>query len=402
MSHTLNISSDFYWLGALDPTLRTFDIVMETEFGTTYNAYLLKTSEGGVLFETVKDKFFDEYLEKIKSLTSLEEIKYIIVDHTEPDHAGSVAKLVALAPHITVVGSSLAIKYISQMINAPFKSLVVKDGGKLSVGNKTIRFISVPQLHWPDTMYSYVEEDKLLITCDSFGAHYSDERVLKSELEAEREDDYVSAYKYYYDMIMGPFKPFVLKALDKIQDLDISFICPGHGMILDATNMNKYIELYRTWSTPVKYEPSIVVAYVSAYGYTKQMAEAICDGIHANGYTGRVHLCNLETESVADVMSKVNVAEGLLLGSPTILADALPPIWSVMTSINPVIHKHLHVGCFGSYGWSGEGVTHMAERLKQLKCPMPVAPLSICFKPSETELTECINFGKSFAASLMA
>ena len=232
MSHTLNITSDFYWLGALDPTLRTFDIVMHTEFGTTYNAYLLKTSDGGVLFETVKDKFFDMYLEKLQSLITLEEIKYIVVDHTEPDHAGSVAKLLEIAPHITVVASSIALKYLSEITNKSFKSIAVKQGDQLTVGNRTISFIGVPQLHWPDTIYSYVVEEKLLITCDSFGAHYSDERVLKSALEVEKEEDYISAYKYYYDMIMGPFKPFVLKALDKIQDLEIDFICPGHGMPL--------------------------------------------------------------------------------------------------------------------------------------------------------------------------
>ena len=178
MSDILNVTPDFYWLGALDPTLRTFDIVMETKFGTTYNSYLLKGSDGIALFETVKDKCFDGYLEKLKKIVALEDIKYIIVDHTEPDHAGSVAKLLPHTPNATVVGSLLAIKFISEIINAPFKSLVVRDGDTLSLGNKTIRFISVPQLHWPDTMYSYVEEDGLLITCDSFGAHYSDERIL--------------------------------------------------------------------------------------------------------------------------------------------------------------------------------------------------------------------------------
>ena len=212
MCDILSITPDFYWLGALDPSLRTFDIVMETEFGTTYNAYLLKGTEGVALFETVKDKFFDTYFDKLKTLVSLEDIKYIIVDHTEPDHAGSVAKLLPYTPHATVVGSAAAIKYMGEIINAPFKSLVVKDKDTLSLGNKTIHFLSVPQLHWPDTMYSYVEEDQLLITCDSFGAHYSDERIFKSKLDTHLEADYDSAYKYYYDMIMGPFKPFVLKA----------------------------------------------------------------------------------------------------------------------------------------------------------------------------------------------
>lgn len=400
MSSILRINPDFYWLGALDPNLRIFDIIMETEFGTTYNAYLLKGTEGNVLFETVKDKFFDSYLEKIKTVTSLEDIKYIVVDHTEPDHAGSVAKLVAIAPHITVVGSQLAIKYISEMINAPFKSMVVKEDDTLSIGNKTIRFISVPQLHWPDTMYSYVEEDKLLITCDSFGAHYSDERVLKSELEAEKESDYLSAYKYYFDMIMGPFKPFVQKALHKIKDLSIEYICPGHGMILDASNMQKYIDLYDTWSQPVTHEPSIVVAYVSAYGYTKELAETIVQGIKSTNYPGEVHLCNLESESYESVMAKIATAEGLILGSPTILAEVLPPIWQILSSLNPVIHKHLSMGCFGSYGWSGEALTHMEERIKQLRCPMPVKPLGVAFKPSEADLNAAHDFGTEFAKSL--
>ncbi|WP_242861543.1 oxygen-binding di-iron domain-containing protein [Cellulosilyticum ruminicola] len=133
MSRILSINSDFYWLGALDPNLRIFDIVMETEFGTIYNAYLLKTSEGGVLFEAVKDKCFDEYLEKIKSLISLDEIKYIVVDHTEPDHAGSVAKLLEVAPHITVIGSTIAINYLTQIVNKPFKNLAVKDNERLTI-----------------------------------------------------------------------------------------------------------------------------------------------------------------------------------------------------------------------------------------------------------------------------
>lgn len=402
MSHILSITPDFYWVGALDPNLRTFDIIMETEFGTSYNAYLLKGSEGIALFESVKDKFFDCYLEKIQSIVSLQDIKYIIVDHTEPDHAGSVAKLLEIAPHITVVGSLLAIKYISAMINAPFKSLIVKDGDSISLGNKTIRFLSVPQLHWPDTMYSYVEEDRLLITCDSFGAHYSDERIFRSELEPEKEADYLSAYEYYYNMIMGPFKPYVLNALSKIKDLSIDFICPGHGMILDRSNMQTYLDLYETWSQPVAQEKSIVIAYVSAYGYTKKLAETLEKDILSAGYAGNVHLCNLETEKIDSVMDKIATAEGLLLGTPTILAEALPPIWQVLSSLNPVMHRHITMGSFGSYGWSGEGPVHIKERMKQLKCPVPLEPLRVVFKPSSEDLEAVKDFSIKFVEALNA
>ena len=400
MTHTLMIDENFYWVGALDPSLRTFYIVMTTAFGTTYNAYLLKTTKGCILFETVKDKYFETYLENIQSLVSLEDIFYIVVNHTEPDHAGSVAKLLTYIPHATVVGSATAIKFLKEITNQSFKSLIVKDADTLTLGEKTIRFLSVPQLHWPDSMYSYIEESQILVTCDSFGAHYADKRILKSELEPTKEKDYLKAYQYYFDMIMGPFKPFVLKALDKICDLKIKFICPGHGMILDQTNLSHYMELYRTWSQPAKIQSRIVIAFVSAYGYTQKMAEAIANGIQESDYAGQVELINLETTPMPLVLEKINDSEGLLLGSPTILADALPPIWQILTSLNPVIHKSLHVGCFGSYGWSGEGVKHMAARLEALKCPMPVAPLSVCFSPNEAQLADCKQFGNEFANAL--
>lgn len=400
MPGTYSITSDLYWIGSLDPSLRTFDIIMETQFGTSYNAYLLKTNEGDILFETVKEKFFDEYLEKIKSLTDLENIRYIVVDHTEPDHAGSVAKLLQVAPHITVVGSPLAIKYITHMIHAPFESLAVKDNEYLTLGQKTVRFINVPQLHWPDTMYSYIEEDKALITCDSFGAHYSDPCVFKSQLPAEKEEDFVSSYRYYFDMIMGPFKPFVQKALSKIRPLDIAYICPGHGLIFDRETMPKYIDLYDEWSQPVSHEPAIVIAYVSAYGYTAQIAEMIAEGIKAANYCGKIHLCNLETESLESVLEKVSTAQGLLLGSPTILAEVLPPVWGVLNALNPVMHRHILMGCFGSYGWSGEALTHMNERIKQLKCDMPLEPLGILFKPGEEDCQKAKAFGANFAQAI--
>lgn len=401
MPKTLNITSDLFWIGALDPSLRVFDIIMETKYGTTYNSYLLKGTEGTAIFETVKVKFFDEYLEKIKSLIDPETINYIVVNHTEPDHAGSVAKLLEYAPHATVVGSALAIKYVGNIINAPFKSQVVKEGDTLSLGNKTIRFLSVPLLHWPDTMYSYIEEDHILITCDSFGSHYCDERIFKSQLGPENEDDFISSYKYYFDCIMGPFKPYVQKALIKLKDLEIDYICPGHGMILDHTNMQKYIDLYDTWSTPKNDNPSIVIAYVSAYGYTKELAETIYESIQSGNYSGTTYLCNLEEESLESVLEKINNAEGLLLGSPTILAEALPPVWNVLSSLNPIVHKSLHASCFGSYGWSGEAVPHMHERLKQLKCTIPVEPLSVVFKPTDEDLTKAREFANHFVDSLL-
>ena len=402
MSNTFKITEDLFWVGALDPNLKIFDIIMETKFGTSYNSYLLRGSEGIALFETVKEKFFDEHLEKIRSVINLEDINYVVVNHTEPDHAGSVEKILEYAPNATVVGSNLAIKYLTEIINKPFKNKVVKDGETLSLGNKTLKFISAPQLHWPDTMYTYVIEDETLITCDSFGAHYCDERVLKSAIEDSKEDDYIEAYNYYFRMIMGPFKPFVLKALDKIKDLDLKFICPGHGLVLDNNNIEKYMNLYKEWCQSVKRKKqSIVIPYVSAYGYTEEIAQEIKKGIESSNFDVDILMYNLVTADMNEVLSEINQCSGLLLGSPTLLSDTLPQIWTILTSLNPVIHKGLSASCFGSYGWSGEALKNITERYKQLKLNVVSEPLGIIFKPSENNLKDSYNFGLYFAKKVL-
>ena len=402
MSNTFKITEDLFWVGALDPNLKIFDIIMETKFGTSYNSYLLRGSEGIALFETVKEKFFDEHLEKIRSVINLEDINYVVVNHTEPDHAGSVEKILEYAPNATVVGSNLAIKYLTEIINKPFKNKVVKDEETLSLGNKTLKFISAPQLHWPDTMYTYVIEDETLITCDSFGAHYCDERVLKSAIEDSKEDDYIEAYNYYFRMIMGPFKPFVLKALDKIKDLDLKFICPGHGLVLDNNNIEKYMNLYKEWCQSVKRKKqSIVIPYVSAYGYTEEIAQEIKKGIESSNFDVDILMYNLVTADMNEVLSEINQCSGLLLGSPTLLSDTLPQIWTILTSLNPVIHKGLSASCFGSYGWSGEALKNINERYKQLKLNVVSEPLGIIFKPSENNLKDAYNFGLDFAKKVL-
>ena len=402
MSNTFKITEDLFWVGALDPNLKIFDIIMETKFGTSYNSYLLRGSEGIALFETVKEKFFDEHLEKIRSVINLEDINYVVVNHTEPDHAGSVEKILEYAPNATVVGSNLAIKYLTEISNKPFKNKVVKDGETLSLGNKTLKFISAPQLHWPDTMYTYVIEDETLITCDSFGAHYCDERVLKSAIEDSKEDDYIEAYNYYFRMIMGPFKPFVLKALDKIKDLDLKFICPGHGLVLDNNNIEKYMNLYKEWCQSVKRKKqSIVIPYVSAYGYTEEIAQEIKKGIESSNFDVDILMYNLVTADMNDVLSAINQCSGLLLGSPTLLSDTLPQIWTILSSLNPVIHKGLPASCFGSYGWSGEALKNINERYKQLKLNVVSEPLGIIFKPSENNLKDAYNFGLDFAKKVL-
>lgn len=401
MNLSYPITPSLHWIGVRDPHLRIFDIVMETEYGTTYNSYLLSGSEKTAIFETVKDKFFEEYLDNIQKQVDPAQIDYIIINHTEPDHTGALYKLLEIAPNATVVGSNLAIKYLSSIVNAPFKSLVVKEGDTLSLGDKTIEFLSVPFLHWPDTIFSYIKEDGILVTCDSYGAHYTCEKILQSELSDSEKEDYFTAFKYYYDMIMGPFKPYVLKSLDKINKLTLNFICPSHGLVLDTSNIETFKSYYKEWSTPIaSSSTSVIIPYVSAYGYTKDLAHAVANGVQQALPEATVKLHDLSYSDMNEVIAEVSSCDALLLGSSTLLADTLPQIWQILISMNPIIHAGKYAACFGSYGWSAEGCKNIMDRYKQLKFKTPVEPFTVCFKPTAEDLQNATAFGFEFASQM--
>jgi flavorubredoxin/NADPH-dependent 2,4-dienoyl-CoA reductase/sulfur reductase-like enzyme len=367
---------------------------METEFGTSYNSYLLKTSEKTVLFETAKAKFLDEYLEALTKLVDINEIDYIVVNHTEPDHAGSIEKLVEINPNIKIVGTGVAIGFLKNIVNHDFYSIAVKENDTLDLGDKTLRFMVLPNLHWPDTMYTYIEEDKTLLTCDSFGSHYSFDEILLSKVTDN--EGYLRAKKYYFDNIIGPFKkPFMVKALERIKDLDIDMICTGHGPVIDC-RIEELKALNAKWCEVVNPNPrkTVIIPYVSAYGYTKQLAGEIAKGIKASGDIDVRDYDLLETEK-SKVLEELFFADGILLGTPTIVGEALEPIWDLTISMFARTHGTKHASAFGSYGWSGEGVPHIVERLKQLNMKVSDG-FRVKFKPSDSELGEAFDYGYNF------
>ena len=392
----MELRQGIHYVGVQDWNLKVFDIIMETKFGTTYNSYLVQGSEKTALIETAKATFTDEFLKNVEAVTPIDKIDYLIVDHTEPDHAGSVQKLLERNPEIEVVGTTGAINFLSQITNAPFKSRAVKEGEEIDLGGKTLRFMIVPNLHWPDTMYTYLPEDKVLFTCDSFGAHFCCEGILRSTVT--NEDDYLGAAKYYFDNILGPFKPFMNKALDRVESMELDMICPGHGPVLD-TKLKEFYQTYRTWSKieNPNQNKTVVIAYVSAYGYTAQMAKTIAEGIKAKG--ADVKLYDLVTDDQTNLSADLLYADGILLGSPTILGDALKPIYDLSATLLPTIHGGKRAAAFGSYGWTGEAVPNLTQRLTQLKMKV-VDGLRLRFKPSEEELAQCRAFGEAFAEQL--
>lgn len=403
---TLELNKDMHWIGSLDPDLRVFDIIMETEFGTTYNSYLLKGSEKTAVFETVKAKCFPEYLKKLEEiLGSPKEIDYIVVNHTEPDHAGSVEMLLELAPHAKVVGSANAIEFLKEIANKSFDYIVVDHGDTLDLGNKTLKFISAPFLHWPDSMYTYIPEDKTLVTCDSFGSHYSFDEILLSKLPEDKKKDYMSALLYYYTAIFGPFKGYVLEALDKIKDFNIEKVLTGHGPILDE-NPQEIMDLYKKWSIVESPNENkvVVMPYVAAYGYTEELAGEIERGIKDFDSSIEVKKWNINIANYGglktDIMNEVFFADGILFGTSTINGDALPLIWDLAISLNPIVHGGKYVSAFGSYGWSGEGVPNIIDRLDQLRMNV-LDGYNIKFKPSKEQLKGAYEYGRLFADTMV-
>ncbi len=362
----IDVTPDVKWIGVPDKDIRTFDIVMTTEFGTTYNSYFIN-AEKKALIEVAKEKFTGAYLQKLRTLTDPSEISYIIVDHTEPDHVGSLAVLLKLAPSAVIVGSGNAIRYLEDIVNFPFKSRIVKDGDSLDLGNKTLKFISAPNLHWPDSMYTYLVGDKILFTCDSFGAHYCSENMF-SDFSGE----YSVAFKYYFDVILKPFSKFMLKAIERIRPLEIDFICTGHGPMhrkpeagtsieLSEKYSNEYLELTRKGRGK-----DIMICYVSAYGYTKEAAEIIASGIRVFDQI-TVDVVDIENIDASVLESKIIKSEGIIVGSPTINQNTLLPVYALLALINPIRDRGKMAGSFGSYGWSGEASKIILENLKLLK-----------------------------------
>ena len=406
---SLQLKERLWWNGVLDPELRVFDIVMMTKYGTTYNSYVLKGSEKTALFETNKLRCWDDFKAALDEVVDVKDIDYIIMDHTEPDHAGTIEKLLELNPKITVVATATAHNFLSEIINKDYTALKVGENDTLSLGDKTLHFMVLPNLHWPDTMYTYCEEDKVLFTCDSFGSHYSEPGILRSAVKDE--EGYLDATKYYFDNIIGPFaNPYMVNALKRIKDLPIDMICTGHGPVHDC-KLDQIFSRYREWCgvdenlNPLKApapKKLVVIPYVSAYGYTAELADIIGGAVEDAG-EGKIEVrkYDMVTADQATVLGDIGACDGVMFGTPTIVGEALAPIWGLVTSMFAPVHKGKLATAFGSYGWSGEGVPHIMERLRQLKLRVEDDGFRVRFKPSEVQKLDAYEFGFRFGCKLL-
>lgn len=392
----LPITPDVHWVGVLDRELVTFDIVMHTPYGTTYNSYFINADKK-TLVETVKDKYFDTFLAKLKTFCDPSELEYIIVDHTEPDHSGGLRKLLKLAPNAKVVGSGNAIRYLENMLGYQFAHIQVKDGDVIDLGNKKVRIIGAANLHWPDSIYSYLEEDRLLFTCDSFGAHYCDSRMYDDQVGYW--DD---AFKYYYDVILKPFARFMLKAISRIRLLEINAVLPGHGPLL-RSNWQKYVnrtEQLSLEAVKLGEKPMVFIPYVSAYHNTKDMANLIADGVREFGQV-HVEMHDIEQMSYEQIEYYMMNCTGVIVGSPTINQNILLPVYQLFAAINPLRDKGKLAGSFGSYGWSGEAARMIETNLTNLKLKFFREGVFVKFTPHGEGSQQCKEYGRAFAGQML-
>jgi len=391
---TLKLAPGVHWTGILDPDLRVFDVIMKADHGTTYNSYLVKGEKGCAVIETAKEKYRAQFFENIFSLVDPLEITHIILNHTEMDHTGSLAALLEEAPSATVVSSKNAVPFIKAILNRDIEINPVGDGDSIDLGGLTLEFIQAPFLHWPDTMFTFVREQGILFPCDFFGSHFADEKMYDNEV-----DDFSHARRYYFDHIIRPFKEHAIKAMDKIGDLPIQMIAPSHGPIL-RTDLHKYIGEYRQWSTsPGKREkPYVLVFYLTSYGNTRLMAENVALGAREAG--AEVGVFDLQATDIPSILDDLESADALAIGSLTINGDAVKPAWDLLSSLATLKLRGKAAVAFGSYGWSGEAVRFMEERLKGIKFKVPAEGVRAQLIPTDDDLGACRELGKNLVESI--
>lgn len=394
------LSESVFFTGVFDPKIRTFDIIMKTANGSSYNSYLVRGSEGVAIMDTVKKEFSEDFFKRVELLCDYEEITYIVLHHLEPDHSGALVELMERAPQAKLIISGRAVMMLKGIIKEDIPFEIANTGKTISLGDKTIEFLSTPFLHWPDTMSSYLHEEKILFSGDVFGSHYYDERLFDDEV-----GDFSYAFKYYYDHIMRPFKQYVLQALQLYRKFDIDIIAPLHGPIL-RTDPNYYIEKYAQWSSEAKFRKNefgkkmFSVFYISSYDNTHEMAVKVTEGADSiDGVIASMYdLSSLDENTMIDLLEE---SDAVIIGSPTINGDAVKPAWELLSCMAFLENAGKVGATFGSYGWTGEAPGMLHDRMRGLKFRLPVEPMKVKLIPTEEDLVSCTGFGREVAEIMM-
>lgn len=382
----MKISENVYWVGVRDWNRRLFDALIPLPKGTSYNAYLVVGKEKKALVDTVNPGFERELEEKIGNVAGLREIDYLIMNHAEPDHAGAIPYIMALNNKVKLVTSTRGVKMAQTFYHVPAERIVaVRDGETISLGDKTFRFIEAPMLHWPETMFTYLQEDKILFPCDFFGSH-----VAKGLYDDEFEDLLVHAQRYFGEIMM-PFRTMGEKALEKIRDLEIRMVAPSHGPI--HRHPENILNAYKKWVKGETKQKTVIV-YVTMWGSTEKMIHAIAETLMSEGVEVALH--NLTVADIGDVAKDMVDSRAIVLGVPTTLGG-MHPLGVYATYLVKALRPPTKFGVIlSSYGWGAGAVKHVSEMLG--KTPIEtVGAIEVNGPPTESDVEQIVELGKKLA-----
>ncbi len=384
---TAAIAPDTTTIRSLDWDRDRFDIEFGLQNGTTYNSFLIR-GEKTALVDTSHEKFRELYLDALKQQIDPAEIDYLVISHTEPDHSGLVRDVLALAPHVTVVGSKVAIQFLEDLVHQPFERRIVKNGDTLDLGKgHVLEFVIAPNLHWPDTMFSYDAKTQILFTCDAFGMHYCDEHAFDEDLSRIEAD-----YRFYYECLMAPNARSVLSALKRMDALsEINMVATGHGPLLHH-NVDELINRYRVWSqAKAKAETTAAVFYVSDYGYSDRLSQALARGITKTGVA--VEMMDLKSADPQDVQELVGHVDALVIAVPPASGTASTRTQAALGTILAAAKGKQAIGIFESYGGDDEPIDPLMNRFRDLGLTEAFPAIRIKDTPTEATYQLCEESG---------
>ena len=391
----LEIKKGVYWVGAVDWDVRHFHgFSYSTHRGTTYNSYLV-VDDKVTLVDGVYAPFAGEMIDRIREIIDPSKIDYIIANHVETDHSGAIAEVLRLAPKAKVYGTARCKAGLQKHYFGNWDFQIVKTGDELNVGSRSLRFIEAPMLHWPDSMFTYIEKEELLMPNDAFGQHLASSFRYDDEVD---QHVLMEEARKYYANILWPMSQLVVKKIEEIVNmgLKIDMIAPSHGIIWRKDPM-KIINAYLSWAKG-EYKKRVLVVFDTMWGSTEKMARAMVEGLRSCGVETMVY--RLPYSDPSDVIGELLEARGLILGSSTINNGVLPTLGHFLVDLRGLKPKGRVSMAFGSYGWGGGSTKEMEVALKDAGTEIVMPPFTVNWAPTPEELQRCFEIGKDFAAKL--
>ncbi len=392
---SFKVTENVSWVGKIDWELRKFHgEELSTSRGSSYNSYLIFDKEIA-LIDTVWQPFANEFISNLKKIVDLNKIKYIIANHAEVDHSGALPALLDEIPGTPIYCSKNGLKSFKGYYHKDWNFVEVKTGDQLNLGERTLTFIEARMLHWPDSMFCYLDKENILFSNDGFGQHFASEKMFNDLVDDC--DLYSEAIKYYAN-ILCPFSPLVVKKIQEILDLKlpVDMICPSHGVIWREKPL-QIVEKYMEWANAYA-ENQITLIYDSMWNSTRIMAEAISEGIKETDPKITVKLFNSSKSDINDIITEVFKSKAILVGSSTVNKGFLSSTASLLEHIRGLAFKGKKAASFGSYGWSGEAVKLLNNHLAESGFDVIHDGIKVLWNPDEDGLGRCMAFGKEITS----